>query len=63
MDFKPGDQVQIKSGGPAMTVESVEDEEVYCVWSDNIKGKQEIRRDKFVAVVLDRCEPSSYSVR
>ncbi len=33
MDFKPGDIVKLKSGGPKMTVsEIIEDEEVICKW-------------------------------
>jgi uncharacterized protein YodC (DUF2158 family) len=44
MNFKPGDIVRLKSGGPVMTVERVEDEGagkifVYCVWFDD-KAKQ-----------------------
>jgi uncharacterized protein YodC (DUF2158 family) len=32
MAFQPGDQVQLKSGGPAMTVESSDDQQTECVW-------------------------------
>ena len=32
MAFKVGDLVQIKSGGASMTVESVTDQTVVCVW-------------------------------
>jgi uncharacterized protein YodC (DUF2158 family) len=44
MNFKPGDVVKLKSGGPVMTVERVETESenrvfVYCVWFDD-KHKQ-----------------------
>lgn len=32
MDFKIGDVVRLKSGGPAMTVDSVENHTLTCVW-------------------------------
>ena len=30
--FKAGDVVQLKSGGPAMTVENYEPPQAHCVW-------------------------------
>lgn len=33
--MKPGDVVQLKSGGPAMTVDSLHGDEVLCVWFAN----------------------------
>jgi uncharacterized protein YodC (DUF2158 family) len=30
--FAPGDVVVLKSGGPSMTIESIEDDEAACVW-------------------------------
>jgi uncharacterized protein YodC (DUF2158 family) len=35
-NFKQGDRVQVRSGGPAMTVENVEGEAVRCVWMENV---------------------------
>lgn len=41
--FKPGDQVQLKSGGPVMTVENVGDYSpgpnpgVVCIWFSNME--------------------------
>lgn len=32
MDFKAGDVVTLKSGGPVMTVKAVEAQEVACLW-------------------------------
>jgi uncharacterized protein YodC (DUF2158 family) len=41
MDLKPGDVVELKSGGPDMTIETVgHDGRVACVWFD---GNQEKR--------------------
>jgi len=39
--FQPGDVVQLRSGGPAMTVQEIRaDGDVLCVWFD---GKQKNR--------------------
>lgn len=46
-DFKAGDVVRLKSGGPHMTVESVgasafsEVQSVWCVWFDGKKQSRE----------------------
>jgi uncharacterized protein YodC (DUF2158 family) len=41
MDFQPGDIVRLKSGGPKMTVETVDDTGVYCAWfvGDKVEGR------------------------
>ena len=31
-DFKPGDIVQLKSGGPKMTVQDVRPQTIHCQW-------------------------------
>lgn len=41
MDFKEGDTVMLKSGGPRMTVEEVGDGYVACVWFDKGNAKRE----------------------
>lgn len=33
--FKEGDEVQLKSGGPKMTVEEVDGENITCIWFDS----------------------------
>ena len=38
-ELKPNDVVQLKSGGPLMTVEESNDEQTDCVWMHN--GKQQ----------------------
>ena len=37
MVFNEGDRVQLKSGGPIMTVEGYEDGYVVCVWFEGKK--------------------------
>lgn len=48
MSFNPGDRVQVKSGGPVMTVEHVNGDSISCVWFEKTKQY----RDAFPAVVL-----------
>lgn len=50
MAFKPGDQVQIKSGGPPMTVEAVEGDDVKVVWYD--QKTKATKKEKIKAVAL-----------
>ena len=38
-EIKPGDTVQVKSGGPHMTVDSIDDGEAICVWFDKTTRK------------------------
>jgi uncharacterized protein YodC (DUF2158 family) len=46
MPFAPGDTVQLKSGGPVMTIERVGKDEstqediVFCVWSEEVGNRQ-----------------------
>lgn len=62
MQFEPGDLVRLKSGSSLMTVESVgpgqytEDVMVNCVWTEQKSGRQEIMRDCFSPVVLEKSE-------
>ena len=39
MTFQIGDVVQLKSGGPRMTVEGYEDDLVICVWFEKTERK------------------------
>jgi uncharacterized protein YodC (DUF2158 family) len=61
-DFKPGDLVQLKSGGPLMTVEQVGqramtgEDTVWCVWFEKIGNKQVAQRETFSPVVLHKAE-------
>jgi uncharacterized protein YodC (DUF2158 family) len=51
--FKLGDIVQVKSGGPAMTV-IAEGESVECLWFAD--GAEAFRRETFPAMVLETIE-------
>jgi uncharacterized protein YodC (DUF2158 family) len=51
MHYNVGDVVQLKSGGPVMTVESrYDDEKVNCVWFDS---KHVEKRGTFPDAALD----------
>lgn len=64
MDFKPGDLVRLKSGGPRMTVERVgkditgDGDEVSCVWTELVGKKTSVNRDAFPPVVLKSADDS-----
>ncbi|WP_395664327.1 YodC family protein [Methylocella sp.] len=49
--FAPGDIVQLKSFGPAMTVVSVTDEGVNAIWYDEVDGDLKTRFVPAVALV------------
>jgi uncharacterized protein YodC (DUF2158 family) len=61
-EFKPGDLVQVKSGGPVMTVEQVgktamlQEEAVWCVWFEKVGNKQVPQKETFHPVVLEKAE-------
>jgi len=52
--FAVGDVVQLKSGGDVMTVEKIEGDNVFCVWSHDKK----VERDTFVAATLEKYSPA-----
>ncbi|MDP8208157.1 MAG: DUF2158 domain-containing protein [Candidatus Electryonea clarkiae] len=49
--IKPGDVVRLKSGGPKMSVQWINDEvnQVNCTWFD---GKDKLEKKNFAAEVL-----------
>ena len=54
--FKIGDVVQLKSGGPQMTVMKIEDSEVTCLW---FNAKQEEKNGKYHEGLLRKYKASS----
>ncbi|ECC5188657.1 YodC family protein [Salmonella enterica] len=59
MEFKVGDLVRLKSGGPLMTVEQVGEsamtggEAVWCVWFEMVGKNQVVKRETFSPCVLE----------
>ena len=50
MSFQPGEVVQLKSGGPRMTVEEIEGDQVDCTWFE--KNKQ--HHGSFKSILLSK---------
>jgi uncharacterized protein YodC (DUF2158 family) len=63
MEFQPGDVVQLKSGGPSMSVESVGEDphtkelSVCCTWFDKVGNRQVLNRERFSPAVLQKYDP------
>lgn len=58
-NFKVGDIVILKSGGPKMTVETIQDEEfIVCIWFNE---KQETHQKKFHQDLLKKYTPPDIS--
>lgn len=55
--FSPGDRVRLKSGGPVMTVESVVDGLVHCLWFDGKSPSQKVVGHGFPEAVLEKFDP------
>jgi uncharacterized protein YodC (DUF2158 family) len=56
-DFKPGDVVQLKSGGPKMTVVTAKPGEVFCSWFHS--GEMKPLTSGFIPDVLRATAPPS----
>ncbi len=55
MELKVGDTVRLKSGGPCMTVRSVDGKDVICNWFAGERLEQEV----FIQEALERSEPTA----
>ena len=66
-DFKPGDLVQVKSGGPVMTVEKTGtsatfgEDFVSCVWFEKVGNKQIAQDRSFAPALLEKIEKAGTS--
>ena len=67
--FNKGDLVQLKSGGPKMTVAEVGDygpqgaeDGVQCVWFNTVKGIESCQEKVFDAAVLQTWVPAQTGV-
>jgi len=61
MDFKPGETVQLKSGGPIMTIRHFDHQDkqsVHCEWFDNNVP----RRHEFPLSSLKKYEEAAESI-
>lgn len=69
MDFEPGDIVQLRSGGPAMTVKEIgkmpyrDDPGVWCIWFEQVGPRNEIKEQAFMPITLKKIENSSGNLR
>lgn len=66
MSFAPGDLVQMKSGGPRMTVESIDGETAVCSWMERSgpqnSPKYTRKQDLFSAVTLVKSGSRAFGV-
>ena len=67
MAFNDGEVVQLKSGGPLMTVKFSDGRSVICQWFNNVKGIQKLEEATFpensLAVVPDNDEAGGFVAR
>jgi uncharacterized protein YodC (DUF2158 family) len=55
MDLKVGENVQLKSGGPVMTIDSMDETEAICQWFDGNK----LQRGTFALAALRRADETA----
>jgi uncharacterized protein YodC (DUF2158 family) len=65
-DFQAGDTVQLKSGGPWMTIAHLaagvgadKSQGAWCDWIDKVKGKQQRLHEWFPLTSLNKVDPAA----
>jgi len=58
MDFEAGDVVELKSGGPKMTIAATKQERAICVWFNQREDFHEEKSGEFLVVTLRRVRRS-----
>lgn len=59
MSFQAGDIVYLKSGGPAMTIRWINQDECVCDWFIN---NQDLKSDRFLGTSLTKENPNKKPV-
>jgi len=54
MEFQDGDVVELKSGGPRMTIAAVKQERAICMWFNQREDFHEEKTGEFLLVTLKR---------
>jgi uncharacterized protein YodC (DUF2158 family) len=56
--FQPGEMVELKSGGPDMTVEAIQPNLVCCIWFVGA----DVKRGQFPPAALKKVSPQKYTI-
>ncbi|MBX4884028.1 DUF2158 domain-containing protein [Rhizobium bangladeshense] len=54
MQFAIGDRVELKSGGPEMTVQTADSGKYYCVWFNRDGGSYKLEGTSFIEQTLKK---------
>lgn len=58
MEFQDGDIVELKSGGPKMTIAAVKQERAVCIWFNQREDFHEEKTGEFLLVTLKKVKRS-----
>lgn len=57
MSFETGDVVELKSGGPRMTIAAMKHDRAFCVWFNQRENFHEEQTGEFLIQTLKRVAP------